>query len=273
MEELLNLNTAEKGNLTHLPGIGPALAERIISARPFSSMEDLLQISGISPGLLERLEGLVTLGKDQIDRDDGFNDLESTAEGLVPDAVEEDQLSGLEELDEAPEESLEESIPQVEPSFQEEDQESSEIRVPSKSKSITWGKLIFVSSIWGFAVLILAVLLSLGIIGSINGGLSFATTYQTQNIQSQVDSLKTEIDALAGDIDGLRTRVDNLDSLSGRIGELETTTEQISLEFGNIDDSFQEVLTDVSDLSDAVNRFSTFLDGLADLIDSITVQP
>jgi uncharacterized protein YoxC len=273
MKELINLNTAEKADLTHLPGIGPALAERIISVRPFSSMEDLLQISGISPGLLERLDALVTLGKDETDRDVGLNNLESTAEVLVPDVIEEDQLSGIEELGEELEESLEEPILQGESSFQVEERESRKTSVPEKSKSITWGKLILVSTIWSFAVLVLAVLLSLGIIGSINGGLSFATTYQTQKIQGQVDSLKTEIDVLAGDIDGLRTRVDNLDSLSGRIGELETSTEKLSLEFGNIDDSYQEILTKVTDLSDAVNRFTTFLDGLADLIDSIAVQP
>ncbi|MGB3533248.1 MAG: DUF655 domain-containing protein [Microcoleaceae cyanobacterium] len=59
----LNLNTATQAELEALPGIGPKLAERIIAARkqkPFSSWEDLDQVSGIGEKLLEKLRGRVT---------------------------------------------------------------------------------------------------------------------------------------------------------------------------------------------------------------------
>jgi DNA uptake protein ComE-like DNA-binding protein len=56
----LNLNTASQGDLESLPGIGPALAEEIIKARPIRSLQQLGEIRGLGPKKLAALEPLVT---------------------------------------------------------------------------------------------------------------------------------------------------------------------------------------------------------------------
>lgn len=62
--QLINLNTADAQTLDELPGIGPALSERIIAHRetngPFGSLEELAAVSGIGPVILADVEGLVT---------------------------------------------------------------------------------------------------------------------------------------------------------------------------------------------------------------------
>lgn len=55
----VSINDADEWTLQRLPGVGPALAGRIIAGRPFHSVDDLLDVSGIGPATLERLRPLV----------------------------------------------------------------------------------------------------------------------------------------------------------------------------------------------------------------------
>lgn len=61
---LVNVNTATAAELETLPRIGPALAGRILEYRelngPFTSLDDLGNVSGIGPATLEQLAPLVT---------------------------------------------------------------------------------------------------------------------------------------------------------------------------------------------------------------------
>jgi|GEM_PF-852992 len=59
----VDVNRAGKEELVTLPGIGPALADRILDHRrregPFRTSEDLLQVPGIGPATLDRLRPLI----------------------------------------------------------------------------------------------------------------------------------------------------------------------------------------------------------------------
>lgn len=61
----LNINTATAAELELLPGIGPALAGRILEDRaaagPFRSVEDLDRVKGIGPRTMDRLRELITV--------------------------------------------------------------------------------------------------------------------------------------------------------------------------------------------------------------------
>lgn len=64
--DLTDLNKADKIELDALPGIGPALAQRIIEYREehgaFSCPEDLKNVKGIGDALFEKLRDRVTAG-------------------------------------------------------------------------------------------------------------------------------------------------------------------------------------------------------------------
>lgn len=62
--ETICLNSAPASELQRLPGVGPVLAGRMANARPYQSVESLLQVSGIGPATLERLRPYLTISED-----------------------------------------------------------------------------------------------------------------------------------------------------------------------------------------------------------------
>ena len=61
----VDVNTATKAELERLPGIGPALANRIVEDReghgPFSSVEDIRRVSGIGDEKYESIRRRLTV--------------------------------------------------------------------------------------------------------------------------------------------------------------------------------------------------------------------
>lgn len=55
----VDLNLASSRELQALPGIGPALAARIITLRPYREVKDLLRVKGIGTNLFEKIRPLV----------------------------------------------------------------------------------------------------------------------------------------------------------------------------------------------------------------------
>lgn len=61
----VDVNRADAEGLRSLPGVGPAIADRIVAERReqmFESVEDLERVRGIGPATVERLRPLVVVG-------------------------------------------------------------------------------------------------------------------------------------------------------------------------------------------------------------------
>ncbi len=61
----IDINSADEKMLTNLPGIGPRTATRITDYRkangPFKTVDDLLNIKGIGPKVLEKIKPFATV--------------------------------------------------------------------------------------------------------------------------------------------------------------------------------------------------------------------
>jgi competence protein ComEA len=63
---LVDINTASQSELESLPGIGPVTAQKIIAYRQengaFTSIEQIMEVSGIGEGIFAKIKDLITVG-------------------------------------------------------------------------------------------------------------------------------------------------------------------------------------------------------------------
>ena len=275
------------------------MADRIIANRPYQEVEELLNVSGVGPALLKRLDPMVSVTEaiTQEDEDviylgeetaieDQSADVESEPTDKTPlevtlpswegSGVEETEALGAKDRT-GDEEGITQAREKPEGSISKE-KAIIPVKDPTpikelngkKPKPITLGNALLMTAAFSFVTFILAVLLSLGILGSLNNGLRYVSLDQIQAIIGQVETLNSELGLLNEDISGLRSRLDNLESLSGRVSELELKTEQFSNDLTALAEEYQGVIDQVADFMDTAERFQIFLNGLGDLLDTLT---
>ncbi len=279
---LLDLNTAEVDELRQLPGVGPAMAERIVAARPFESVDDLRRVAGVGPAFLDRLRSLAVT---EFPAAEGG---EPTLPEAEPIMVDEPALPGAEI-------SAEVELAAVEPVHLDESEEPlpAEPVIPEPTPPVPPAKLtpqpkiatkepalvtrgqalwlVFGSSL---VVLVFAVAITLGILSSVNDGrLEYANPAQLNALDRELDGLAAELDAVGKDVQGLQTRLDNLEGLSGRMRDVEAAVDALQSDVeaaaeqvDSLAEQLDGVDEQIQELHAQSNQFQGFLDGLRDLL-------
>lgn len=350
----VNVNTAKREELLTLPGVGPAIADRILESRPFTSIEELRHVSGIGSSLLENLQAMITVN-------DGSSQPITTAEAIAPEdvAAETEAPVPLPEAGQEPPEEVQlpvsgeyvEAQPEAAPSAdmstpeatpEAEEPAEAEVQPPTtgerveaqpeippageeapevepvepetessdaveasilpeeqtpglqaefapppgkqaataaQPKVVTRGQALWMAIGASFLSLILALVISLGVLAALNGGLQYVSPADLNALGRKVDGVTTQTQTLQQNLDGLRTRVNNLEGLSGRVGNVEDQAKQLrtdldstSQQVGQINQQMSQISSDIKNLQSQTGRFQGFLDGLKSLLNQVS-QP
>ena len=233
----INLNTATEAELSQLPGVGPALAGRIVAHRaskPFLSKDDLKQVPGISESKFAQLADRLTTTPSEPDPKPTVRPPAETIRAIVP--WNGDPIS---------------------------DETST---VPKRDWMGLLGMSMF-SAILGAALALLAVA------GLNRGSLVLNQSAEVIALSDATDELNNRTTELEGEVDSLRTRLDALDSLTGRIedvevsvGELTTAATEARDDLDALEERTTALAADVDLVRATAERFGRFLDGLRDLL-------
>lgn len=122
---------------------------------------------------------------------------------------------------------------------------------------------------FGAAAVVLAVLLTLGILALVNGGLHFGRA-------SQVDALGAQVATQASNVQDLNTRVEALqgigprmDAVETEVGGLRDQNEQLGQQVDQMQTQVATLQGQVETLQQRTNAFQAFLDGLRSLLQQI----
>jgi hypothetical protein len=314
----MDINNSSIEELCLVPGLGRAMAERVIANRPFNHVDELMNVPGIGDRLLERIrpylcvsqpvgvefnpeEVAEALEKSKPEEEAFPVSLEEEAPAdillaPVPDELDmsEDTLSAAAkpevfEVTSTPAVDLSETLPPPFDAAPEKIPDAAPVLAPTpvvqkSAPSIQSrpGRLEVLAYVLlgGFLALVMAVLITLGILRILNGDLLYATASRFDGLQSQVGVLNGKISGLQTDVTGMHQRLDALEALSGRVSAvereaqtlrsdltaaesqivaLETQTEELAAQT-------EQLAIQTAELQQRTRVFQNFLDGLRDLL-------
>ncbi|MCE1254911.1 MAG: helix-hairpin-helix domain-containing protein [Anaerolineae bacterium] len=289
-EMQIDINHAEPEILCQLPGVGPSMAERIVAARPFSSIEELIRVRGINLNQVDKWRPLLIVinaeiknedlnneperQKETKDMDDQNNEnLINTSEQVPPETIEnEAEISSTETKVVFPPEPIE--IPGYIP----EQEPLSQSVIENKPASPTFSRTVILAGGFGLAFItfILAILFSLGLLWGLNGGLNYVTAIHYNELTGRMETLETRVDRLQQDTTALQQRLNTLEGLSARIGAVEQENADIKQqiiqqqkEMEDLNSSMQTLKREMGVVQQQNNRFQSFFDGLKTLLGDV----
>jgi len=294
-EEKLKIdpNTADEIALQQLPGIGPSLAKRIVDSRPYSTLDDLENIRGIGGSVLKRI-GPMLVFEESLDRaepgeEEEMEEVEEYSEKkpgvdidpmlLSPDGQRDEDVKFSQPLDDTKIDA-EAIAAEVVEKKAEEPPHPEVVKKPRLVRAFSRTETIWLVIGAGVLSLIFSVLLSMVILGGINGTLDFNQLQGLQQLENDVGVLENDLVNLSSSLDAFDQRLTPLEGLTGRMTSVEDLTETLQSDVEEALVSVEAMRSDLESLSDEtarlsgrVDRFDTFLDGLHRLINELFAAP
>jgi competence ComEA-like helix-hairpin-helix protein len=309
MSELININTADLDTLATLPGIGQALAQRIMTYREtvhaFAEVIELTAVPGISEKMVRSMADQITVGElEGIEPPAADEETSFSEDEVIPEPVPEVETAVVDEIDvsseveseaetmetavpaplaAAPEPApfapgmatptIEETPPPSEPEPAPEAETPAAVSLPPEWESRAQRRGCF-SVIFGALLgAFLGLALTLAVIGAINDGtLTFSQTdaQLRSQLNTEIISRTSQLNEMATHIADVATQQSQAEQrLSNTLGQLEEDLGQAQTELETLAETAVELETRVANVAGAADIFSQFLDGLRSLLEEI----
>ena len=207
------LNTANADSLTKLPGISPSLAESLIAARPFDSVEDCLKVRGMGKNLLAKAKA-------------SFENVKMES------APEEKALIPAEQQD----------IQEVPPMEEEQTKRENTPREPKPSISARLGQAL----LWFFRALLRLILIIL-IIGGIGTAIYYGVPFFYEKFVTPVEQNVVRVDELESEIASLQ---DQLAQTNQQLSSLNDQLNEANIRIDGIQQSIEAHTTSLATLEE-----------------------
>jgi competence ComEA-like helix-hairpin-helix protein len=290
----LDLNTATASELQELPGIGQALAGRIVNYRaevqPFQDPADVIAVPGVSETMYAQIADRVTASPAEPPQ--AAEPEEVADEWLEAEPVAEPELEPIETEEAEVVEAGEEPPPGPEPPLVEV--------VPGPAG---WGRVLFV----GFLSAIAGAVLALAFLFALNGTLDFQTA-ALRAAQDETSRLEVELAALDMRLDQVEGRLEAIRELESRLSDTQASIQQLAEDLeatrarmasmaealgavrqeytnlredvdglaehvsrlgnqvGAVEEQLADLNQEIEAMGESVQRFDAFLSGLRDLL-------